>query len=151
MLYVLQDMSPRRASRPRSRPPGAPLCVAALADRRSCATLMEMEALFAMLLLPLLLVAPFGEALERRAERQRARDAARAWATTWLRLYGPAAGLTNFSTKRSAVPRLPACVAAPGAAFQSRASSGLRRKSPASAFTKPARRISASTTLSSTR
>ena len=94
-----------------------------------------MEALVAMLLLPLLMVAPLAEAVERRDERRRARAAARAaaraWAVTWLRLYGraPASGLTNLSTKRSAVPRLPASCAARGAAFQSRASSGLRRNS----------------------
>lgn len=98
-------------------------------DRR--ATLRSMEALVAMLLLPLLMVAPLAEAVERRDERRRARAAARAWAKTWLQLYGraPASGLTNLSTKRSAVPRLPASCAARGIAFQSRGSSGLRRNS----------------------
>lgn len=95
------------------------------------ATLKMMEALVAMLLLPLLMVAPLAEAVERRDERRRARASAKRWAATWLRLYGraPSAGLMNLSTKRSAVPRLPASSAARGAAFQSRGSSGLRRNS----------------------
>lgn len=95
------------------------------------ATLETMEALVAMLLLPLLMVAPLAEAIERRYERRRARAAARMWAATWLRLYGraPPAGRMNLSTNRSAVPRLPASSAARGAAFQSRGSSALRRNS----------------------
>ncbi|MFY0535411.1 hypothetical protein [Nannocystis pusilla] len=50
-----------------------------------------MEALVAMLLLPLLLVAPLGEALERRRDRLQDREVERAWGQTWMRVHGPRA------------------------------------------------------------
>lgn len=52
-------------------------------------TLNAMEALVAMLLLPLLLVAPLGEALERRRDRLHDREVERAWGQTWMRVHGP--------------------------------------------------------------
>ncbi|MCY1012792.1 hypothetical protein OV079_46115 [Nannocystis pusilla] len=54
-------------------------------------TLDGMEALVAMLLLPLLLVAPLGEALERRRDRLHDREVERAWGQTWMRVHGPRA------------------------------------------------------------
>ena len=54
-------------------------------------TLDGMEALLAMLLMPLLLVAPLGEALERRRDRLHDREIERAWGQTWMRVHGPRA------------------------------------------------------------
>jgi hypothetical protein len=79
-------------------------------------TLDGMEALVAMLLLPLLLVAPIGEALERRRDRLLDREIERAWGQTWMRIHGPRArlagsegrGLGEFHDEavgRAALPR----------------------------------------------
>lgn len=62
----------------------------------------------AMLLLPLLLVAPLGEALERRRDRLHDREVARAWGQTWMRVHGPRSGLDELQHEaigRAALPR----------------------------------------------
>lgn len=61
----------------------------------------------AMMLLPLLLVAPLGEALERRRDRLQDRELERAWSETWMRIHGPRSGPDEFQHEAVCRPALP--------------------------------------------
>ena len=103
----------RSRARARAAAPSRARHVGEWPGGRPGVTLDGMEALVAMLLLPLLLVAPIGEALERRRDRLLDREIERAWGQTWMRIHGPRAGsegrgLGEFHDEavgRAALPR----------------------------------------------